>query len=75
MLHKYKLYVGGRLDGSRLNEPYEELVELEDVVPTVLSLLHVYKRGRTDGESLGDFAHRIGVEKLKDRAGEPTACI
>lgn len=67
-LNKYKIYVGGRLDGTRLNEPYEELVDLEDVLPTVLPLLHAYRRERVNGESFGDFADRVGPEKLKSIA-------
>lgn len=63
-LHKYKIYLGGRLDGTRLNEPYEELVDIDEVVPTIRRLLHVYADRRNNGEAPGDFFHRVGADSL-----------
>lgn len=64
-LHKYKIYLGGRLDGTRLNEPYADLVDLDEVVPTIRRLLRVYADRREQGEPLGDFFHRVGVDTLQ----------
>jgi sulfite reductase (ferredoxin) len=64
-LHKYKIYLGGRLDGSRLNEPFQGLVDIDEVVPTVRSLLRVYADKREGKEPVGDFFDRIGFDKLE----------
>ena len=64
-LHKYKIYLGGRLDGSRLNEPFQGLVDIDEVVPTVRSLLRVYADKRDGKEPVGDFFDRIGFDKLE----------
>lgn len=63
-LHKYKIYLGGRLDGTRLNEPYADLVDLEEVVPTIRRLLRVYADRRENEEPLGDFFTRLGLDTL-----------
>lgn len=64
-LYKYKIYLGGRLDGTRLNEPYADLVDLDEVVPTIRRLLRVYADRRKSGEPLGDFFHRVGADTLQ----------
>jgi len=64
-LHKYKIYLGGRLDGSRLNEPFKGLVDIDEVVPTVRSLLRVYADKRKGQEPVGDFFDRIGFDTLE----------
>ncbi len=64
-LDKYKIYVGGRADGTRLNEPYKELVDREDVVETVRPLIYAYADERENGESFGDFCQRVGVDNLE----------
>jgi len=64
-LHKYKIYLGGRLDGSRLNEPFKGLVDIDEVVPTVRRLLHVYADKRDGKEPVGDFFDRIGFDTLE----------
>jgi sulfite reductase (ferredoxin) len=63
-LHKYKIYLGGRLDGSRLNEPFRGLVDIDEIVPTVRRLLRVYAEERDGQEPMGDFFNRIGFDTL-----------
>ena len=66
--NQYTIYVGGRMDGSRLNLPFRELVAGEALVDAVLPLLAGYKRQRTAGERFGDFCARVGIDALRDLA-------
>ena len=61
---KYTVFVGGRLLGDRLNFIYKDMVAAADVVPTLVPLLVYFKQARQEGETLGDFSHRKGVEDL-----------
>jgi sulfite reductase (ferredoxin) len=63
-LHKYKIYLGGRLDGSRLNEPYADLVDIDEIVPSIRTLLRDYADRRQNGEPIGDFFNRVGFDSL-----------
>jgi sulfite reductase (ferredoxin) len=61
----YNLYLGGRADGSRLNELFAERVALDDVVPALLPVVHRYRDERRGDEDFGDFCHRVGVAGLR----------
>ena len=63
-LGKYTIYLGGRLLGDRLAVVYQDLVKLEDLVPTLVPVLTYFQRARHNGESFGDFCHRKGVDDL-----------
>src|SRR6185312_6500163 len=52
---KYTIFLG-----DRLNFIYKDLVPTDEVVPTLVPVLHYFKENRKDGESLGDFCHRVG---------------
>jgi sulfite reductase (ferredoxin) len=60
----YTIYLGGRLLGDRLNFVYKDLVTPENIVPEIVPLLAFFKDGRSEGETFGDFCHRIGIETL-----------
>jgi sulfite reductase (ferredoxin) len=68
---KYTLFVGGRYQGDRLNFVLQDLVEREQVVPTLKKLLAVYKTERSAGEGFGDWCTRRGVESLCGLLGMP----
>jgi sulfite reductase (ferredoxin) len=68
---KYTLFVGGRNQGDRLNFVLQDLVERDQVVPTVKKLLAVYKSERAAAESFGDWCTRRGVEALCGLLGVP----
>jgi sulfite reductase (ferredoxin) len=72
-LDKYVVYVGGRMDGTRLNQPFKDLVPTDALVDTVLPLLVFYKQSRGPGESFGDFCARVGIEALQGFAAESWA--
>ncbi len=61
---KYTVYVGGRIVGDRLSFIHKDLVDREQIVPTLVALLAYFQRDRQDGESFGDFCHRQGNEAL-----------
>lgn len=62
---KYTLFLGGNAEGTRLAYIYEDMVPLEQIVPTIAPALSYFKSERNNGESFGDFCHRVGKETLK----------
>jgi sulfite reductase (ferredoxin) len=64
-LDKYVVYVGGRTDGTRLNQSFKDLVPTDALVDTVLPLFVFYEQEREPGESFGDFCARVGIEALQ----------
>ncbi len=67
--NKYTIYLGGRLVGDRLGVPYLELVPLEQIVPTLVPVLQLFREYRADGETVGDFCHRVGVDWIREKLG------
>jgi len=63
----YTIFLGGRTIGDRLNVEFKDYVPFDKVVPELIPVFARYKAGRTEGETFGDFCHRVGVEDL---AGE-----
>jgi sulfite reductase (ferredoxin) len=61
---KYTIFLGGRLLGDRLNFIYKDLVPTDEVVPTLVPVFRYFKETRQNGESFGDFCHRIGKDAL-----------
>ena len=60
----YTIFLGGRAIGDRLNVEFKDYVPFDQVVPELVPVLARYKAARTDGETFGDFCHRVGVEDL-----------
>lgn len=63
-LDKYVVYVGGNLEGTRLNEPYADLVPRDRLVATVRPLLERFRAQRRSDERFGDFWSRLGPDAL-----------
>lgn len=63
-LGKYTIFVGGNATGTRLGFIYKDLVPFDEIVPSLSPLLARYKADRQNGESLGDFCHRLGKEAI-----------
>jgi sulfite reductase (ferredoxin) len=61
---KYTIFLGGRVLGDRLNFIYKDLVPTNEVVPALVPALRYFKESRLDGESFGDFCHRVGTQAL-----------
>jgi sulfite reductase (ferredoxin) len=43
---------------------YKDLVPMSQIVSELRPLLLYYKQAQHDGETLGDFCDRIGIEEL-----------
>ena len=63
-LGKYTIYLGGRVQGDRLNFRYKDLVPAEHVAAELAPLLTYFKETRRPGEAFGDFCARSGLEDL-----------
>ena len=61
---KYTIYLGGRVEGDRLNFVYKDKVPTAEVVPALVSVFRFFQAARQEGESFGDFCHRQGVDPL-----------
>lgn len=61
---KYTIFLGGRVQGDRLNFVYKDLVPTAEVVPTLVAVFRHFKDARQEGESFGDFCHRQGADQL-----------
>ena len=64
---KYTLFLGGNTLGNRLAFNFQDLVPLEEIVPTLSPVLTYYRDERDDGESFGDFCDRKGRDDLVSR--------
>jgi sulfite reductase (ferredoxin) len=61
---KYTIFLGGRVQGDRLNYIYRDMVPTDEVVPVLSRVLRHFAATRQSGESLGDFCHRVGKDGL-----------
>jgi sulfite reductase (ferredoxin) len=61
---KYTVFLGGNVEGTRLAYIYKDMVPKDEIVPVLLPVFERFKRERANGESFGDFCHRIGKESL-----------
>ncbi|MCC6453946.1 MAG: NADPH-dependent assimilatory sulfite reductase hemoprotein subunit [Caldilineaceae bacterium] len=66
-LNKYNIYLGGNLEGTRMNKVYRELVAGGDLAQEIEAVLKSYLAQRLPGERLGDWADRVGVENINAR--------
>jgi sulfite reductase (ferredoxin) len=61
---KYNIYLGGNLEGTRLNKLYRELVRSADIAQELEAVFRSYLAERLPNERLGDWADRVGVENI-----------
>jgi sulfite reductase (ferredoxin) len=64
---KYTIFLGGRVLGDRLNFIYKDLVPTAEVVPALVPVFRYFNEARQNGESFGDFCHRVGKDGLMAR--------
>lgn len=60
---KYNLYLGAKLNGSRLNKLYREALSHDEILEALQPIFHDYARKRLEGEEFGDFCLRAGLVK------------
>jgi sulfite reductase (ferredoxin) len=61
---KYTVFLGGRLQGNRLNFIYKDLVPRDQIVATLVPVFAYFRQDRQPEESFGDFCDRKGQEDL-----------
>jgi sulfite reductase (ferredoxin) len=75
-LGKYDVFLGGDLEGTRLNSLYARNVPLEEIPALLRGPLTEYSQSRKSGLGFGDWCERQGIANLAARhleAGEATA--
>ncbi len=72
-LDKYTIFLGGSANGTRLAQPFLDLVHTNNLIPTLRPLLSYYRDARQPGENFGDFVTRIGFEALRSLVALSTA--
>ncbi len=60
----YTIFLGGRVEGDRLNAIYKDYVPFDRIVAELRPVFQRFIQDREQGESLGDYCHRVGVETL-----------
>ena len=61
---KYTMYLGGNAQGTRLAYNFKDMVPKDEIVPTLAPVFERFKHERVNGESFGDFCHRLGKDAL-----------
>jgi sulfite reductase (ferredoxin) len=61
----YSLYVGGDFEGTRLNQPLAERLDIAGLAEALDPLFALFAGSRTAGEGFGDFCHRVGIPTLQ----------
>ena len=65
----YDIHLGGEPVGIRLNRIFAENVPRDSLVDVLRPVLAYYREHGHDGEGLGDFCHRVGVDRLRLELG------
>lgn len=71
-LGKYTLYLGGNPEGTRLNTIYQDLIPAEELSGVIRQVLQVYRQTRQEGERVGDWANRVGVDLIRELSSSLT---
>ncbi|MFN4270529.1 MAG: sulfite reductase, ferredoxin dependent [Thermosynechococcus sp.] len=66
--HTYQVWLGGSPDQTRLAEVYMERLPLADLEQALEPVLVFYRDRRQQGESFGDFCHRVGLAAVREFA-------
>jgi sulfite reductase (ferredoxin) len=65
---RYQVWLGGDAAGTRLARPVADRVPKVDLPAFLRPLLERYREGRLEGEGLGDFVDRTGIEGIASPA-------
>lgn len=68
---RYVIYTGGHAEGARLNVPFAEKLTAEETAQITVQLFDNWKSDRNNGETFGDWSHRVGVDALRERIKLP----
>ena len=61
---KYTVFLGGNAQGTRLAYIFKDMVPKDEIVPSLAPVFARFKAERINGESFGDFCHRLGKATL-----------
>ncbi len=61
---KYTLYLGGNTEGRRIGFLFQDMVPQAEIPARLAPVFSKWKTERQNGESFGDFCHRMGKEAL-----------
>lgn len=61
----YTIFLGGRVQGDRLNRKYKDYVPLDRIVDELSPVFEQFRDERNDAESFGDFCERVGLATLE----------
>jgi sulfite reductase (ferredoxin) len=64
----YQLWLGAAPNQTRLSQPYQDSMAIENLETTLEPLFVCFKQQRQLDESFGDFCHRVGFEALRNFA-------
>ncbi len=70
---RYAVFVGGRRDGTRLNQVFRDLVPLDELAAAVRPLFALFAQRRAPGEAFGDFCDRLGLDALQSLTATPAS--
>ena len=70
---KYTVYLGGNAQGTRLAYLFQDMVPKDEIVPALAPVFERFRLERVNGESFGDFCHRLGKAELAPAALEEPA--
>jgi sulfite reductase (ferredoxin) len=62
---KYSVFLGGNVQGTRLAFLFKDMVPKDEITPLLAPLFAHFKATRRNGETFGDFCHRLGKENLE----------
>jgi sulfite reductase (ferredoxin) len=62
--HKYTIYLGGNVQGTRIGFLYQDMVPQEEIAARLAPVLARWKAERARGESFGDYCWRMGKDAL-----------
>jgi sulfite reductase (ferredoxin) len=68
---KYTIFIGGNAEGTRLAYAFKDMVPKDEIVPSLVPVFEKFRLERINGESFGDFCHRVGKAALAPIAAEP----
>jgi len=66
-LGKYDVLLGGDYLGTRLNAPFARNVPLEEIPAMLEGPLAAFAAERRSDEGFGDWCHRVGLDRLRER--------
>jgi sulfite reductase (ferredoxin) len=66
----YQLWLGGSPNQVRLASAYMEKLPVDDLEKILEPIFVFFRDNKTEGESFGDFCHRVSFEAIRTFAGK-----